>query len=78
MRVKEDEKTARYSPLSLQVRRLHGVSTVVVPIDVVCLGIVSDRLEKSLKELGLPDAQGDPQTSAITGTANILKKVPSF
>ena len=61
MRVKENEKTAEYSPLSLQVRRLHGVSTVVVPIVVFCLGIVSDRLEKSLKESSLPDVQGDPK-----------------
>ena len=78
VRVKEDEKTEKYSPLSLQVRRLHGVSIVVVPIVVVCLNIVSDRLEKNLKELGLADVQGDPQISAIIGTANILKKVPSF
>ena len=50
MRLKEDKKSAKYSSLALQVRKLHGVSTVVVLIAVCCLGVVSDQLEKNLKE----------------------------
>ena len=72
---KEEEKITHYAPLAQQIRRLHGVSTVVVPIVVGCLGVVSGRLAKGLKDLGIPDVLGGLQTSAIIGTTNILRKV---
>ena len=72
--VKEDEKIARYSPLALDVSRVHGVSTRVVPIVVGSLGVVSKRLVGFLKDLGVPDVLGGLQTSAVVGTAIILKK----
>ena len=73
--VKEDEKIARYSPLALEVRRVHGVATRVVPIVVGALGVVSKRLAGFLKDLDVPDVLGGLQTSALVGTANILRKV---
>jgi len=59
-RVKEEEK--KYSPLAHQVRKLYSVSTRVVPIVVGSLGVVTRRLEHSLKELGIPDVLGSLQT----------------
>ena len=73
--VKENEKIGKYSPLALEVRRLHGVSTRVVPIVVGALGVVSKRLGGYVKELGILDILGGLQTYAIVGTANILRKV---
>jgi len=64
--------------LAHQVRRLHRVSTSVVPVVVGCLGVVTKRLEKGLKELGIPDVLGGLQTSAIIETTNILRKVFSL
>jgi len=75
---KEEEKILKYSPLAHQVRRLHRVSTSVVPVVVGCLGVVTKRLEKGLKELGIPDVLGGLQTSAIIETTNILRKVFSL
>jgi len=72
---KEEEKITKYSPLAHQVRKLYRVSTSIVPIVVGSLGVVTRRLEHSLKELGIPDVLGGLQTSAIIGTTNILRKV---
>ena len=78
MRVKEDEKTAKYSSLAFQVRELHRVSTVVVLIAVCWLGFVSDQLEKNLDELDSRDILGGLQASAMFGTVNILEQVLSL
>ena len=75
---KEDEKIAKYSPLALEVRRLYGVSTKVIPVVVGALGVVSKRLEGYLKNLDVPDVLGGLQTSAIVGTTNILRKTLSL
>jgi len=72
---KEEEKITKYSPLAHQVRKLYSVSTSVAPIVVGSLGVVTRRLEYSLKELGIPDVLGGLQTSAIIGTTDILRKV---
>ena len=61
--------------LAKEVRLMHGVSTKVVPIVVGALGVVSKRLAGWLKGLGIPDVIGGLQTSAIVGTAAILRKV---
>ena len=71
---KENEKIGKYAPLALEVRRLYGVATQVIPVVVGALGVVSRRLGGYLKELGIPDVLGGLQTSAIVGTANILRK----
>ena len=71
---RENEKVEKYSPLAREVRRVHGVQTRVVPIVVGALGVVTTRLGGYLKELGIPDIVGGFQTSAIVGTANILRK----
>ena len=71
---KENEKCGTYAPLALEVRRMYGVKTQVIPVVVGALGVVSHRLEGYLKELGISDVLGGLQTSAIIGTTNILRK----
>ena len=75
--MKEEEKMTRYAELATEVRRLHRVSTKVVPVVVGALGVVSRRLAGYLKVLGIPDVVGGLQTSAIVGTTAILRKVLS-
>ena len=73
---KEDEKTTNYDSLTTELRGMYGLSTVfVVPIVVGSLGVVSSRLAGNLKKLGIGDVVGGLQTSAIIGTAAILRKV---
>ena len=76
--MKEREKIAKYSPLAIEVRKIHRVETKVVPIIVGSLGVVTARLSGYLKELGVPDVLGGLQTSAIVGTTIILQKVLSL
>jgi len=75
VRVKEDEKVTKYSPLAQEVRKLHRVATKIIPVVVGSLGIVSDRLARYLEYLGIPDVVGGLQTSALIGTSLILRKV---
>ena len=75
---KEDEKITKYSPLASEVRRMHGVTTRIVPIVVGAMGVVSRRLPGYLKALEIPDVLGGIQTSAIVGTTIILRKVLSL
>ena len=70
---KEDEKINHYSPLVKEITKLHIVSAKVVPFVVVCLGVVSCRLEKYLKELCIPEVLGGMQTSAVVGTTQVLQ-----
>ena len=73
---KEDEKIYNYENLTTELRGMYGLSTaIVVPIVVGSLGVVSSRLAGNLKKLGIGDVIGGLQTSAIIGTAAILRKV---
>ena len=74
---KEDEKVTRYGRLKAEVCKMEGVGVVVVPIVVGAFGVVSKRLSGHLKQLGIGDVIGGLQTSAIIGTAAILRKVLS-
>ena len=47
----------------------------MVPIVVGALGVVSKRLDRWLNRLGIGDVVGGLQTSAIIGTAAIVRKV---
>ncbi|KXJ19770.1 hypothetical protein AC249_AIPGENE21527 [Exaiptasia diaphana] len=75
--LKEDEKVAKYAPLAKEIRKMHRVSTKVVPLVVGCLGVVSSRFVGYLKVLGIPDVLGGMQTCAVIGTTLILQKVLS-
>lgn len=75
---KEVEKITKYADLAVEVRKLHHVTTKVIPIVVGSLGIVTAKLPEYLKELGIPDVLGGLQTSAIVGTTIILRKVLSL
>ena len=70
---KEEEKIAKYSPQTLEVRRMHGVSTKIIPIVVGSLGVVTKNLPGYLNDLQVPDVLGGLQTSAIIGTTIVLK-----
>ena len=72
---KEKEKIDRYKDLAAEVARMHNVKVEVVPIVVGSLGVVTKDLTRWLGRVGVGDVVGGLQTSAIIGTAAILRKV---
>ena len=76
--LKEEEKVSKYIPLAKEIRKVHRVSTKIVPIILGSLGTVTTRLINSLKQLGMEKILGSIQTSVIIGTHNILRKVMSM
>ena len=54
-KLKEDEKIDTYMDLAAEVRRQYLVRTEIVPIVVGTLGTVTERLERSLEILDIPD-----------------------
>ncbi|MEO0683920.1 MAG: reverse transcriptase family protein [Cyanobacteria bacterium J06649_11] len=75
---KEEEKISNYSPLAYEIRKLHSVSTTILPLVVGALGNVTENLEANLGKLGIPNILKSLQLSAVIGTAIILRKVLSL
>ena len=75
VQLKEEEKVSKYIPLAKEIRKVHRVSTKIVPIVLGSLGTVTTRLQNSLKELEMEKILGSLQTSVLIGTHNILRKV---
>ena len=74
----ETEKVDKYKPLASNINKLHKVRTRTIPIVVGSLGTIPTNLAFSLKELDIPDVIGSLQTSALIGTANILRRTLSL
>ena len=73
--LKEEEKVRKYIPLTKEIRKVHRVSTKIVPIVLGSLGTVTPLLKHHLKEMGMEYILGSLQTSVLIGTHNILRKV---
>ena len=70
----EAEKVSKYAPLANNIQKLHKVRTRRIPVVVGSLGTIPKKLKDSLKDLDIPDVIGSLQTSALIGTANILRR----
>jgi len=73
--IREEDKIQRYLPLAKDIRKVHGVSTKIIPIILGSLGTVSEELKADLDVLGMGKILGALQTSVLIGTHNILRKV---
>ena len=71
----EGDKNTKYKALAADIYRVYKVTTKVVPVVVGGLGLVGRGLEKAMSDLGIPDVIDSLQTSALIGTAAILRKV---
>ena len=67
-------KTGRYQELAFEVRRIHQVEVVVMPLVIGALGTVSKDFAKWQEYLGIPDITGCAQMSALLGKAHVLRK----
>ena len=70
----ETWKIERYQELAFEVRRIHQVEVVVVPLVIGVIGIGSKDFEKWQDYLGILDITGCAQMSALLGTADIIEK----
>ena len=59
--LKEEEKIQRYIPLAKEIRKVHGVSTKVVPIILGSLGTVTNQFKADLAVLGMERILGGLQ-----------------
>ena len=73
--LKEEEKVSKYIPLAKEIRKVHKVSTKIVPIILGSLGTITNQLKGHLKELRMEKLLGCLQMSVLIGTHNILRKV---
>ena len=67
-------EVSKYAPLANNIQKLHKVRTRRIPVVVGSLGTIPKKLKDSLKDLDIPDVIGSLQTSALIGTANILRR----
>ena len=73
--LKEDEKITRYIPLVKEIRKVHRVSTKILPIILGSLGTVTNQIKADLAVLGTERILGRIQTLVLIGIHNILRKV---
>ena len=57
--LKEEEKITRYIPLAKEGRKVHGLSTKIVPIILGSLGTVTNQLKADLAVLGMERILGE-------------------
>ena len=67
------DKIINFSPLDIEIRKMHQMLTKICSIG-GCLFGCGDQLEGYLKERGIPDVLRVLETSAVTGTTLIPQK----
>ena len=76
--LKRNEKLDIYSELRLEIARMWGKETLIVPIVIRALGSIPSDLECNLKKLGKSYNVGNLQKFVLLGTANIMRNVISI
>ena len=61
--------------MAKKIRKVHGVSTTIVPIILGSFGTVTNQLKADLAVLGMERMFEGLQTSVLIGTHSILRKV---
>ena len=69
-----NEKLDNYSELQLEIARMWGKETSIVPVIIGALGSIPNDLECNLKKLVISYIVGTLQKSVLLGTANIEEK----
>ena len=73
---KEDEKVDKYQPLKFEIMRIWEMNKVeVIPIVVGALGVVTKKIQKWLKKIGVEIRTELLQKTTLLGTARILRRV---
>ena len=75
--LKEVEKITNYSELRVELERMWGMNTKVIPVVVGALGSIPFKLSYFLDQLKINYDIGTIQKTAVLGSAHILRKVLS-
>ena len=75
--VKVAEKISKYRDLELEINRMWGMKTVVVPIVIGALGHIKKGTEKFTNQVPGQISIPEIQKIALLGTAHILRKILS-
>ena len=76
--LKRNKKLDNYSELRLEIARMWGKETLIVPMILGALGSIPNDLECNLKILGISYNGGTLQKFVLLETAKILRKVLSI
>ena len=71
---KEAEKISKYRDLEIEVRRIWGVKTRIMPVVIGALGTMKNGFEKNLEMLPGLIRASEVQKTALLGTTHILRK----
>ena len=75
VKMKESEKINKSLDLARELRKLWNMKVKIVPIVIGALGTISKALEKNLSELVIRRRIETIQTTALLGSARILRRV---
>ena len=76
--LKRNEKLDNSSEIQLEIARMWGKETLIVPIIIGALESIPNDLECNLKKLGISHNAGTSQKFVLLRTVNILRKVISI
>ena len=72
---KEAEKILKYEDLTTEIQRMWIVKTKVIPVIIGATGTISKSFRKYVSNIPGKHEVKELQTTAILGTAHILRKV---
>ena len=75
MNLKESEKKYKYLDLARELKKLWNMKVTIVPIVIGALGTLTKGLLNGLEDLEVGGRVETIQTTALLGTARILKRV---
>ena len=73
--MKKDEKIEKYKGLRLDISKLGGVQTTVVPIIIGALGTITNCLKSFLAMVAVPPSFETIKKPALLGLAHTLRKI---
>jgi hypothetical protein len=74
---KETEKILKYKDLPIEIQRMWNVKTRVIPLIIGATGTISKSFRKYVTNIPGNHEVRELQKTAVLGTANILRKVPT-
>jgi len=72
---KEVEKKLKYKSLCIEIQRMWNLKCTIVPVVIGATGIVTRSLRENLEAVLGKHSIDSLQTTAILGTAHIIRKV---
>ena len=76
--VKVAEKLSKYKDLEIEIRKMWGMKTHIVPVVIRALGVVKKGIKKQIDKIPGNINVVELQKIALLGSAHILRKVMSM